>query len=102
MHYGKGTDAYIKDFARKTCVECHKVYGMDTVKQHQNLYESSLHLAMECMVCHKGDRPGVHNILPVKSKVARCDSCHTKATILSKEEDEACESAHNTLRKQDS
>ncbi len=85
VHYGKGSDAYTKDFARKTCVECHKVYGMDTVKQHQNLYESRLHLAMECMVCHKGDKAGVHNMLPVKSKVAGCESCHTKATILSKE-----------------
>jgi thiosulfate reductase cytochrome b subunit len=58
---------------------------MDTVKQHQNLYESNLHLTIGCMECHKGDKPGVHYMLPVKTKVAGCDSCHTKATILSKE-----------------
>ena len=85
VHYGKGKDAHVKDFARKTCVDCHKAYGMDTVKQHQNLYESSLHLAMDCMVCHKGDKAGVHYMPAVKTKVAGCESCHTKATILSKE-----------------
>jgi thiosulfate reductase cytochrome b subunit len=85
VHYGKGTDAYVKDFAGKTCVACHKVYGMDAVKQHEHLYESRMHLSLGCMVCHQGNKPGVHNMLPVKTKVARCDSCHSKATILSKE-----------------
>jgi thiosulfate reductase cytochrome b subunit len=85
VHYGKGKDAHVKDFARKTCMDCHKAYGMDTVKQHQNLYESQLHLAMDCMVCHKGDKAGVHYIPAVKTRVAGCESCHTKATILSKE-----------------
>lgn len=85
VHYGKGKDAHVKDFARKTCMDCHKAYGMDTVKQHQNLYESRLHLAMDCMVCHKGEQAGFHNMLAVKTKVARCESCHTKATILAKE-----------------
>ncbi len=85
VHYGKSMDAYAKDFARETCVECHKANGMNVVAQHQNLYESRLHLALKCMICHQGKQPGVHNILPVKTKVARCQSCHTKATILSKE-----------------
>ncbi|MGB6063408.1 MAG: cytochrome b/b6 domain-containing protein [Desulfomonilaceae bacterium] len=86
VHYGKSMDAYAKDFARKTCVDCHKASGMNTVAaQHRNLYERRLHLTLKCMICHQGNQPGVHNILPVKTKVARCQSCHTKATILSKE-----------------
>jgi predicted CXXCH cytochrome family protein len=85
VHYGKAVSAYTKDFQSKLCIDCHKAYGMDTAKAHGNLYESGLHLKMDCMTCHQGRTKGVHNILPVKTKVARCEACHTKYTMLSKE-----------------
>jgi thiosulfate reductase cytochrome b subunit len=85
VHYGKGKAAYEKDFQRTQCVNCHKAYGMDIVKQHSKLYEPNLHLALDCMLCHKGKQPGVHNIPQVKVMVAGCEACHTKNTILSKE-----------------
>lgn len=87
VHYGRGKDAYAKDFARKVCVDCHKAYGMDTVKSHQNVYEAQMHLAaLDCMICHQGSQPGVHFIPPVKTKVARCEACHNKVSILAKKE----------------
>lgn len=88
VHYGKGKAAYEKDFQRTHCVNCHKAYGMDTVKQHSKLYEAQLHLALDCMLCHKGKQPGVHNIPQVKVMVAGCEACHSKKTILSKEKAE--------------
>jgi len=84
VHQGKGKSAYTEDFKRKVCVDCHKAYGMDTVKGHAKLYEPKLHLRMECMLCHQGKEPGVHNIPAVKTKVATCEACHTKYTVLSK------------------
>ncbi len=85
VHYGKDKAVYAADFKRKHCVDCHKAYGMDTLKGHKNLYEANLHLtSLECMTCHKNDA-GVHSIPPVKTKVVTCESCHNKYTILSKE-----------------
>jgi len=85
VHYGKGKDAYAKEFQRKVCEDCHKAYGMDTLKDHKNVYEAQMHLAaMDCMTCHQGKEPGVHNIPAVKTQVAGCEACHTKMTILSK------------------
>jgi len=86
-HYGKGKDAYAKDFERKVCVDCHKAYGMDTVKGHQKVYEAQMHLAsLNCMICHQGTQSGVHYIPRVKTKVAGCEACHSKVSILSKKE----------------
>lgn len=83
VHYGKGKEAYAKDFKRKLCVECHNANKMDTVKGHSKLYESRMHLSLDCMLCHQGNQAGVHYILPVKTKVAACDSCHQRFTALS-------------------
>jgi thiosulfate reductase cytochrome b subunit len=85
VHYGKSKGDYEKHFSPKVCEECHKAYKMDTLKGHQNVYEPKLHLALNCMLCHSGDQPGVHNIPAAKTRVAKCESCHTKNTILSKE-----------------
>jgi thiosulfate reductase cytochrome b subunit len=85
VHYGKGKAEYEQEFRRTQCVNCHKAYGMDTEKGHAKLYEPRLHLALDCMLCHKGNGPGVHNIQPVKKMVASCEACHSKKTILSKE-----------------
>lgn len=85
VHYGKSKSDYEKTFSPKVCEECHKAYNMDTLKSHKSLYEPKLHLAMNCIACHSGDQPGVHNIPPVKTKVAKCESCHNLKTILSKE-----------------
>ena len=85
-HYGKAVSDYAKDFHRKVCIDCHKAYGMDTAKGHLKLYEAGLHLkTLYCMGCHQGTEKGVHNILPVKTRVARCESCHTKFSALSTE-----------------
>lgn len=85
VHYGKGAATYGKDFKKKLCVDCHAAYGMDTDKAHAKLYESKLHLQMDCMTCHEGFKKGVHHILSAKTMVARCETCHQKFTILSKE-----------------
>lgn len=85
VHYGKGKDTYGKDFQRKACVDCHKAYGLDLEKGHQNLYEANMHLKLDCMLCHSGKEPGVHNIPAAKTKSASCESCHNKVTILSTE-----------------
>ncbi len=84
VHYGKGKVDYQKNFNGKICVDCHQTHGMDTSKQHRNLYESRMHLVMDCMLCHSGKNPGVHNIPADKGKVATCESCHGRRTILSK------------------
>jgi predicted CXXCH cytochrome family protein len=84
-HYGKGQSAYQKEFQRKVCEDCHKAYGMDTLKGHTKVYEARMHLAsLDCMTCHHGKEPGVHNIAAVKTQVASCESCHNKRTTLSK------------------
>jgi len=85
VHYGKGKDEYAEAFKMKVCADCHKAYGMDTAKAHSKLYEYQMHAKMGCLICHKGDKPGVHNIPKVKTKVATCDSCHSKYTVLAKE-----------------
>lgn len=84
VHYGKGTDSVKKDFKRTICVNCHKAYDLDVDKGHKGLYEAKMHLAaVECMSCHSGKEAGVHSIPKVKEKVAACDTCHSKKTILS-------------------
>jgi len=85
VHNGLGKAEYAADFKRKVCMDCHKAYGLDTLKGHQKLYEPEMHLKIGCMLCHEGASPGVHNIAAVKTKVAGCESCHTKNTVLSKE-----------------
>jgi thiosulfate reductase cytochrome b subunit len=84
VHYGKGSDAYVKGWKEKYCVDCHGKYGMDTVAGHAKIYAPKRHLALGCLTCHQGEQPGVHNITPVKTKVASCQACHTKYTILAK------------------
>ncbi|MBI5570791.1 MAG: cytochrome b/b6 domain-containing protein [Desulfomonile tiedjei] len=85
-HYGKPVADYAKDFRRKVCVDCHKAYGSDSLKEHPKLYEAGLHLkTLDCMNCHQGTEKGVHNILSVKTRVAGCESCHTKYSALTKE-----------------
>ena len=86
VHYGKGADEFAKDFRGKNCIDCHKAYGMATEKGHRNIYEFDMHLKkLECLACHQGEKRGVHDIRPVKERVARCQSCHTQDSILSKE-----------------
>jgi thiosulfate reductase cytochrome b subunit len=85
VHYGKGKDAYAEHFKGKVCLDCHTKYGLDTLKAHENLYEYEMHAKLGCLVCHQGDEPGVHKIPRVEIKVARCESCHSKSTILAKE-----------------
>ena len=85
VHYGKAVSTYAKEFKKQICVDCHKAYGRDTNKDHRKLYEPGLHLGMACMTCHAGAGPGVHSIAPVKTRVAHCESCHTKFTMLSQE-----------------
>jgi thiosulfate reductase cytochrome b subunit len=86
VHYGKGADEFAKDFRGKICIDCHKAYGMPPEKGHKNIYEFDTHLKkLECIACHRGKQRGVHGILPVKEGVARCQSCHTRDSILSKE-----------------
>lgn len=64
VHYGKAMMTYAKEFQRKVCLDCHAKYGMDDVAAHQNLGEDVyVHFeSMDCMNCHKGNQPGVHNI----------------------------------------
>ncbi|MEW6349788.1 MAG: cytochrome b/b6 domain-containing protein [Thermodesulfobacteriota bacterium] len=88
VHYGKGKDSYVETWKRKACEDCHVRSGLPTVaKAHDKLYEPALHLKMDCLTCHKGDEPGVHYIPPVKTKVAKCEACHGKKSILAKLED---------------
>jgi predicted CXXCH cytochrome family protein len=86
VHYGQAQSDYQKEFKQKVCIDCHDATGRKVEQSHKKLYEFQKHLAkMECISCHKGQKAGVHYIPPVKSKVASCESCHTKFTILSKE-----------------
>ncbi|MFH0823304.1 MAG: cytochrome b/b6 domain-containing protein [Pseudomonadota bacterium] len=89
VHYGKGKDDDAKGWTGKYCVDCHKAYGLDTVAAHAHLYEPQLHMKLGCMACHKGKQAGVHNILPAKTKTAKCESCHNVVTTLSKTKPEA-------------
>jgi thiosulfate reductase cytochrome b subunit len=56
---------------------------MDTLKAHANLYEYELHAKMGCLICHYADKRLVHMVPAVKTKVARCESCHTRYSVLS-------------------
>ncbi len=83
VHYGKGSAEYADQWKEKMCVKCHGKSGLDTVAVHDHLYEAKLHMTMGCVMCHKGEEEGVHNIPVVKTKVAQCESCHSKYSILS-------------------
>jgi len=83
VHHGQGKEELVKEFDGRVCADCHKVYGMDVEKAHRQLYEPRMHLVMDCMLCHSGKEPGVHNIPAEKGKAAACESCHTAQTILS-------------------
>lgn len=85
VHYSKGMDAYAKDFKAKACMDCHAAYGLDTIKAHAGLYEYRIHVKMGCLICHEGEKPLVHQIPYVKTKVATCESCHSRHTILTSE-----------------
>ncbi len=85
VHFGKAQNSYAKDFQSKLCIDCHKVSGLDIIKGHRNLYEYDMHMRLGCLMCHQGDKAGVHSIPSPKVKVAKCESCHAKSTILSAE-----------------
>lgn len=85
-HYGQGAAADEDAWQRKYCIECHKAYGLDTVKQHEHLYAPELHMKLNCMLCHSGEEGGVHNIPPAAQYAASCEACHNKYSILSTEE----------------
>jgi predicted CXXCH cytochrome family protein len=85
VHYTRGADALKQEFRRTQCLNCHKANGMDLYKGHSKLYEARLHLGLDCMLCHKGKEPGVHNILPAKKMTANCQGCHSKYSVLSAE-----------------
>ncbi len=85
VHYGKDKDEYAAGWKNKYCFECHKAYGLDTEAAHKSLNKARLHLALGCMMCHQGKEPGVHFIAKVATKVAACESCHNKKSVLSKE-----------------
>ena len=85
VHYGKGKDAYTGLWKQKVCLDCHAKSDKTPIpKAHASLYEPAMHLKLKCMACHKGEKDGVHYIPLVKTKVARCESCHSKNTILAK------------------
>jgi thiosulfate reductase cytochrome b subunit len=85
-HYGKGMDTYAAQWKMKTCVACHKSYGLDTLAAHKHLYEAKLHItSLGCMICHQGKEPGVHNMTTVKA--VQCDRCHSKATVLAEKKE---------------
>ena len=89
-HYGQAASDYSKEFKRAVCIDCHNTSGRKIEQGHRNLYEFQEHVAkLDCIICHQGQKAGVHYILPVKVKVAGCESCHTKFTMLSKEKEPA-------------
>ncbi len=83
VHYSQGAGAEEDKWQEKLCVDCHNAYGLDTVAAHKHLYEPGLHMAKGCMICHQGEEEGVHYIPRVETKVAQCEDCHSKYTILS-------------------
>ncbi|MGC8603960.1 MAG: cytochrome b/b6 domain-containing protein [Desulfomonilaceae bacterium] len=85
VHYGKAQSTYVREFKSKVCLDCHTAYGMNWFKQHKGLNEPKMHMKIECLNCHKGDKPEVHNIPTEKLKQARCENCHSKYSELSKE-----------------
>jgi len=87
VHHGKAREGLVADFNGRVCADCHKAHGMDLERQHRKMYESRMHLVMDCMLCHSGEKPGVHNIPAEKGKAARCESCHTAHTVLSKQKE---------------
>lgn len=87
VHYGK-SGANTKEFERKICIDCHKASGMDTLKAHKKFYEPEMHMAaLGCMACHQGDKPGVHSIASVKTRVTKCEACHSEYSVLGKKEE---------------
>lgn len=83
VHYGQAQSNYETQFKSKICLDCHTAYGMNNAKQHEFLPQASLHMKHGCMLCHKGDKPGVHNIPAAKDNSVSCERCHNKYSILS-------------------
>ncbi|MCX5871864.1 MAG: cytochrome b/b6 domain-containing protein [Deltaproteobacteria bacterium] len=83
VHYGQAQSTYDREFKGKVCLNCHTAYGMNTLKQHESLHESGMHMKLGCMICHNGEKPGVHNVPAAKTKTAKCEHCHTKYSALS-------------------
>jgi thiosulfate reductase cytochrome b subunit len=86
VHYSQGAGEYEEEWKTKYCMECHEKYGMDNKDAHKDLYEFELHKeSLGCMACHQGETPGTHNIAKVSDKVANCEACHSKYSILTDE-----------------
>ena len=83
VHYGTAQSNYDKDFKKKVCLDCHKAYGIDNQKVHANLNAFASHMKLDCMLCHSGEKPGVHNIPAGRDKIVGCEQCHQRDTILS-------------------
>lgn len=86
VHYSEAAGSNEEEWKTKYCMECHEKYGMDTKDAHKELYEFELHQkALGCMTCHQGDDATVHGIPQVATKVADCEACHSKYSILTDE-----------------
>ena len=83
VHYGKEQSTYDQDFKKKACLDCHKAYGIENNKVHAGLDAFSSHMKLDCMLCHRGEKPGVHNIPSGKKGVVACVKCHQRDTVLS-------------------
>ncbi|MGC8658715.1 MAG: cytochrome b/b6 domain-containing protein [Desulfomonilaceae bacterium] len=84
VHYGKAQSTYAKEFKTIVCLDCHAAYGMNFVSQHKDLSQPGMHMRIGCLLCHKGDKPGLHNLPAAKLKMVSCESCHSKYSVLSK------------------
>ena len=83
VHYGQAQSTYEGEFKSRVCLDCHTAYGMNNAEQHKFLQQAEIHMKLGCLVCHKGDKPGVHNMPAAKGKTASCEQCHNKYSILS-------------------
>ena len=84
VHYGQAQSTYDKEFKGKVCLNCHTAYKINTLKQHRGLDQPGMHMKIDCLNCHQGAKPGVHNIPAVKLKMVSCENCHSKFSVLSK------------------
>ncbi|MFH0959378.1 MAG: cytochrome c3 family protein, partial [Pseudomonadota bacterium] len=78
VHYGQAQSNHEGEFKSRICLACHAANGMNTVEQHKSLQQPDMHMKLGCLVCHKGDKPGVHNIPAAKGKTASCEQCHNQ------------------------
>ncbi len=84
VHYGKSQSTYAQEFKAKICLDCHVAYGMNFFNQHKTLNQPGMHMRIGCLDCHKGDKPGLHNLPAARLKMVSCESCHSKYSVLSK------------------